>query len=33
MTGRGGRGREIQKNGYFTRIVPREVQPPPELKG
>ena len=30
-TGRGGKGTEIQKNGKLVRIVPDEVQAPPEL--
>jgi hypothetical protein len=30
-TGRGGRGREIKKQGHFVRVVPREVAPPDPL--
>lgn len=32
VTGRGGRGREIQKNGHFTAIRERPVEPPQPLE-
>ncbi|NJN14197.1 MAG: DNA topoisomerase 4 subunit A [Planctomycetes bacterium] len=31
VTGRGGKGREIQKTGYFDRVVERDVPPPDPL--